>query len=236
MDADDERDDSVPTSTASSSSSPLTAPGIPSDIPSIVKETLAQYIAKCLMPTNTPQCKPWKSQLSKKGSCQGDHLLKKQALNALDDEDESKWKVRCDIYPLASLMYLYFQSHLRLYFLEFTGMTHLSKFQRYSPIDKKVADAFAEGNGPGPSGQNIHTLYFGEGWRQAVWNHTVLDKMVTEMLDQIKGVKIGSTLPRDVVKAILWDFVRQGLNSWKRGKPHINKGSTGLETTAEIEA
>lgn len=114
-------------------------------------------------------------------------------------------------------------------------MDHISQFQRYIPVDEGTAKNFSTGAGPAPPERN-YRLYFGEGWRQAPWNHAVINNMVQPILMQATKERMEPNLTEDAIKAVIWDFVLQSQNSWNAKKPRIHENGDRLETREEASA
>lgn len=114
-------------------------------------------------------------------------------------------------------------------------MSHLGRFDSYSPVSEEIVNDFASGTGPGPNEEDdmCFRLYFGEGWRQTAWNLAVINNMIERIIIDAEEAKLGPPLPSDVIKAILWDFILQGRNSWSMKKPRIHESGDRLETMAE---
>ncbi|KAE9384702.1 hypothetical protein BT96DRAFT_841834, partial [Gymnopus androsaceus JB14] len=120
-------------------------------------------------------------------------------------------------------------------FLALTRMSHLGRFDSYSPVSEEIVNDFVLGTGPGPKEEDdmCFRLYFGEGWRQTAWNLAIINNMIKRIIIDAEEAKLGPPLPSDVIKAILWDFILQGRNSWSMKKPRIHESGDHLETMAE---
>jgi hypothetical protein len=122
---------------------------------------------------------------------------------------------------------------LRQCFRNFTQQQKINDFDGYSPIDEDTAKAFGDGDGPGPQGDNRYRLYLGNGWRQTAWNHTVVADMAESSLKQAREQKIEPALTNDVMKATLWDFIKQARNSWSTTNPRVHESGERIETQTE---
>ena len=115
-------------------------------------------------------------------------------------------------------------------------MKSLNKFEDYSPVNEEVAEAFGEGNIPGPQEDDAYHLYLGEGWRGAAWNVAVLANMLGPMREAAVEAQLESSLSDDELKAVIWDFILQARNSWSAKKPRVHDSGARMETREEAEA
>lgn len=101
------------------------------------------------------------------------------------------------------------------------------------PVSEETVKAFGEGSGPGPHVDDTHRLYLGEGWRQAAWNHTVVRTIASTMLTEAAESQLEPALGEDVVKAAIWDFIKQDQASWSSTKPRIHESGERMESAGE---
>ena len=126
-----------------------------------------------------------------------------------------------------------FKDHLRGTFRRLTKQSKINDFTGYTPVSEEAAKAFGEGSGPGPHGDDTHRLYLGDGWRQAAWNHTVVATMASAMLMEAAELQLEPALSDDVVKAAIWDFVKQAWGSWSSTKPRVHESGERMESAGE---
>lgn len=62
----------------------------------------------------------------------------------------------------------------RTCFLDATEQTKINQFSDYCPCTNTTAQAYGDGMGPGPQGDDPYCLYFGVGWRKAPWNENTV--------------------------------------------------------------
>lgn len=76
-------------------------------------------------------------------------------------------------------------------------------------------------------------LYFGDGWRTARWNRTVIASMLPVIFTKRKEAKITEDLSTPAIEACLWDFIKQAHNSWSIHLPRIQGNK--VESAAEAQ-
>lgn len=99
-----------------------------------------------------------------------------------------------------------------------TGQSKISDFSSYIAISDATAEAFGDGTGPGPQGDNLYCLYFGPGWRQSAWNREVVRNISRCVLKENEA-DTRPCLSSAEVEAAIWDLVRRAQTSWKGNKP-----------------
>jgi hypothetical protein len=121
-----------------------------------------------------------------------------------------------------------FKNFLRMCFKRVTQQSKISDFSRYHAVNGVTAEAFGDGTGPGPQGDDLYRLYFGAGWRQSAWNREVVASISRCVLEEQQE----STLPclsHAEVEAAIWDLVRRAQTSWKGNKPRPVMDPNGEE-------
>lgn len=109
-----------------------------------------------------------------------------------------------------------------------TGQSKLSDFSSYLAIDEATAEAFGDGTGPGPQGDDLYRLYFGPGWRQSVWNCEVVPNITRCVLAEVQGDQ-QPCLSSAEVDAAIWDLARRAQTLWKGNKPRPTTDANGQE-------
>lgn len=136
-------------------------------------------------------------------------------------------------------MLIVHQKLLRRCFCDCTGVNSLSGFdKKYAPIDKATVDSYAEQIGVGPKGATMFRLYFGDGWRTARWNRTVITSMLPVIHTKRKEARITEDLSTPAIEACLWDYIKQAHDSWSIHLPRIqgNKIESAIEAQKRANA
>ncbi|KAE9390039.1 hypothetical protein BT96DRAFT_946429 [Gymnopus androsaceus JB14] len=149
----------------------------------------ANFFSTRMTPSQTPSqtSRHWSctSQLPKEGSKAHDQLLKQTTFGSLVMDKEKLWRAIC-----------------RCCFSALTGMSHLGRFNSYSPVSEEIVNDFASCTGPGPNEEDdtCFRLYFGKGWRQTAWNLAVINNMIKRIIINAEEAKLGPPLSSDSMK------------------------------------
>ncbi|KAJ3735319.1 hypothetical protein DFJ43DRAFT_992000, partial [Lentinula guzmanii] len=122
-------------------------------------------------------------------------------------------------------------------FLDATAQKRVNDFLGYMPISDATAEAFGNGERPGPQGDDLHRFYFGNGWRLHPWNDAVVANIAIKVLGD-SAVDTLPSLTAKEVQAAVWDLARQAQVSWKGNKPRPvidTNGEERMEDESEAE-
>ncbi|KAJ3990821.1 hypothetical protein F5050DRAFT_1582405 [Lentinula boryana] len=105
---------------------------------------------------------------------------------------------------------------MRRCFRTATGQEKFTEFQDYSPIDHTVAIAYQNGTGSGPAelAGCRYRLHFGEYYQTSRWNKAVIENMLELVAIEKEQYKLEGKLSIDVLRAMMWDFIKQAQCSW----------------------
>ncbi|KAE9385845.1 hypothetical protein BT96DRAFT_1088372 [Gymnopus androsaceus JB14] len=190
------------------------------DISALLKQTLTDFLAEqANQPNNSSQGRKGKKQSSLKvGSVAYNRKVKKRGLAALSKEQEQKWR-----------------SLIRTCFCFVTNTNGVNAFQDYRPVDAGIVIAYENAKGPGPSvGEGTgYLLYFGDGWRQAQWNQTVVANLVSYITSQHISRNVEGYLATEAINAYVWELFQQARTSYRKDKPRLREEGDRIETQVE---
>ncbi|KAF5344944.1 hypothetical protein D9757_009292 [Collybiopsis confluens] len=204
----------------------------PPDIAALVRDSVASAVAAAVaaafaaqaLPhatgqssSTTPRSRQRGNQVPKPGSLAHRREIKKTALNQLSTEEEKQWR-----------------DYLRSCFRQITGQNNITDFRSYCPIEDAVADAFENGEGPGPTELSQYRLHFGHGYHKSRWNKMVMANMLQYTVDHKDQYRIQGMIDDEALRSFFWDFIRGAQTSWARYGRRIGQDNN-LETSQEAK-
>jgi hypothetical protein len=116
-----------------------------------------------------------------------------------------------------------------------TGCPFVNHFENYSPVDETVAQNFEDEKGPGPQGSMLFQMYFGSKWQKSRWNTSVIENMLPVIAVKKAEMHMEEDIDNEVIKAMIWDHIKQAQNSWQRRNPRVAEAGDRVETKQEAE-
>lgn len=78
-----------------------------------------------------------------------------------------------------------------------------------------------------------YLLYFGDGWRQAQWNQTVVANLVSYITSQHISRNVEGYLATEAINAYVWELFQQARTSYRKDKPRLREEGDRIETQVE---
>ncbi|KAJ7663570.1 hypothetical protein B0H17DRAFT_1211582 [Mycena rosella] len=209
----------APTQPEPSAATPVTPEQNTPRVPQLLdlSDPLAVQQLQVLLGQASPKKSPRKKRKVKVGKTAALTQARRGQQQQLDPQDDNRWK-------------MIVREHWRL----MMGLNRAKDFFDYEPVSEATAQRCEDGDTQPEAG--LYQVYFGEGWANSLWNATIFEKCVEEVLKkraEDPGKYDVPDVTKEYILALFAGLLADARGEWSRWQPRAGETSEAARARAE---